>query len=230
MDKYHIGTRARGFVKEYLREIKNDVDKEQTQKKYVPHMTLIRPFTTKNETRLIETFENFCSQQKELIPFTIEDFDAFYNPERIFYVKIRENQKLVDFINSLETSLIGKIKYIQKEIKEDNGRTLHLTISQGIPDFKVFRKLNKQLPIDQYLLRVYLLKNKLILREYDFPLERMLTRDEAKNDFLFKETINAFTEKTGLVPSQDGFIRVRENIYAPKRLALQRFLSSSLKG
>jgi 2'-5' RNA ligase len=52
MDKYHIGTRARGFAKNFFKSLH-----DKTQKKYVPHITLIRPFTTENEEGLINIFK-----------------------------------------------------------------------------------------------------------------------------------------------------------------------------
>jgi len=208
MDKYHVGIRIRGFAKKYLRKIRHNLTSEDSEEKYIPHITLIPPFKTNNEERLITTFEEVCSNQKELISFSINGFGAFYNPKKIFYAVIEKNPELEKLIEAFENNLEKNVVYLKEKINPEKEKNLHLTIMQGIPPKITLTNLNSVGKIEQYLLRVYLLKNKLILKEYDFALEELLTREQAKDKEIFQKTIQAFTEKTGLIPSPQGFIKI----------------------
>jgi 2'-5' RNA ligase len=211
MDSFHIGIRLRGFSKSFFKIQKAKSNNNNNNIKYVPHITLLRPFYTTDENQLIENFNNTLSQYKDPIKFQITDFDYFDNDKKIIHGKIKQNHEIEKMIDSLESNLEKIIQF--KHPKIGNKINLHTTISEE-PDLSIIKYLdNMILPIDQYLLRVYLLKHhentkqKLILREYDFYLNRSLTREEAKDKELFKETINQFTKKTGLIPTYKGFTK-----------------------
>ena len=120
-------------------------------------------------------------------------------------------------IYSLENSLSELIDYKYKKIllpEDENYLNLHTTILNHHINHLTPRitEYLKQIPfnkIEQALLRVYLLKDKKILREYDFFLEKSLKRFEAKNSFIFKETIKKFKEKTKLKPTKKGFKKIK---------------------
>lgn len=205
MDSYHIGTRLRGFSKSFLKVQKAKTNNKEI--KYVPHITFLRPFYTTNENQLIETFNQTLSKYEEPIKFQITKFNYFNNDKKIVHTTIQQNSEIENIIHSLENNLEKIIQFKHKKIEDKIN--LHTTISEE-KDTSIMKKLDEIiLPIDQYLLRVYLLKNKLILREYDFYLNQSLTREDAINKELFKETIKEFQSKTGLKASPNGFIKIQ---------------------
>lgn len=203
MDKYHIGIRLRGFSKSFFKVQKAKINNNDM--KYVPHTTLLRPFYTTNENELIKIFTNTLSQYTNPISFQIININYFNNNKYIIKAEIKKNPKIENIIHSLEGNLEKIINF--KHPKIENRINLHTTISKE-ENLSIMQNLDQSiLPIDQYLLRIYLLKNKKILREYDFYLNKSLERNDAINKELFKETINQFQKQTGLTPSHIGFIK-----------------------
>ena len=205
MDLYHIGIRLRGFSKSFFKIQKAKTDNRE--EKYVPHITLLRPFYTSDENKLIDIFNKTLSQYNEPILFKITDFNYFDNQKKIIHGTIEKNQEIENIIHSLEGNLEKTIRF--KHPKAGKEINLHTTISEE-DNLSIMKELyNKILPIDQYLLRTYLLKNKLILREYDFYLNQSLTREEAKDKEIFRETIESFKTKTGLMPTPKEFRHIQ---------------------
>lgn len=215
--KYHIGIRLRGYPKDYIKSLtcklglNFGIEEYQTQQ-IVPHITLLRPFYASNEQTLIDTFQQTLSKIKESIFFKINGFGIFKNEIPIFYASIEPNKAIEKIAIELNKNLENQIKYKFPQATlpgEENILKLHSSIlTKGTKDLgnKIEILLNSQtfFPVTQPLLRVYLLKThedkkNLILREYDFYLERSLTRLEAIDPFLFKETKKAFTSKTNFV-------------------------------
>lgn len=206
MNKYHIGIRLKGFSKSFFKIQKDKTNNNESN--YVPHITLLRPFYTENERELIEIFNKTLSQYEDPIKFTIKKINYFNNDKKIIKAEIEKNPEIENIIHSLESNL-EKIIYFASE-KQGNEINLHTTISED-NNLLLLDKLDHEiLPIEQYLLRIYLLKHyenkKLILREYDLYLKKSLIREEALNKELFKETIKEFTKRTGLIPTLNGFI------------------------
>lgn len=211
MDKYHVGIRLRGFSKSFFKVQK--AKSEQNDEKYVPHITLLRPFYANNEKELIEVFYQTLNQYKDPIKFNITDFGYFDNSKKIIKGEIDYNPQIENIIHSLENNLEKIIKFENE--KPEDKINLHVTISEQ-NDLSIMKYLDNQiLPIEQYLLRIYLLKHnqnpkqKLILNEYDFYLENhLLSREEAKDKELFRQTIKNFQMQTGLKSSSKGFIQI----------------------
>ena len=210
-NKYHIGIRLRGFSRRFLKEKRNFFDVEEG--KYVPHITLIRPFHTKNEKEVSEIFEKTCSEQKEPMKFNLGDFDLFDlfgDEEKVVYIKVNSGKNMNLFVDSLEKNLEDKIIYEEEKISKK--RILHVTAYIGKDYKKIINFTNeKNSTIYQYLLRTYLLKNKKILFEYDFFLKDLLSREEALDKKIFKKTIEEFTRKTGLTSGKINFMNLIQN-------------------
>lgn len=204
--KYHIGIRFRGFAKSFLK-IENAKTNDNNPH-YVPHMTLLRPFYATNEKELINAFNDTLKQYTEPIKFTLTDINYFNNEQKVIKAEIKRNPEIEGIIHNLEGGLENIIRFQHEKIGEEIN--LHSTISIE-DDLTVLPKLDHSiLPIDQYMLRIYLLKHtdpKQILKEYDFYLGRSLKREEAISKDLFKDTIAAFTAKTGLKPTPNGFVQ-----------------------
>jgi len=218
MDKYEIGTRLKGYSKNYLKALTCEISKKfnatDLEKKIVPHLTFLRPFKTENEPELIGLFEEILSQYKESINYSLEGFGAFKNKEKVFYGKIGSNPQIEDMINNLENSLEENINFIHPQVRlpEDKNKiNLHCSIiSSGVKEYysEISDFLDKQnfKEIVNPLLRVYLLKNDFILREFDFYLNLNLERFDAINPFIYRETEKAFEDKTGHKITKEGII------------------------
>jgi 2'-5' RNA ligase len=214
--KYEIGTRLRGFAKNHIRNLNEKLSEDfnmKKEEKIIPHLTFLRPFYTQNEEQLISNFNQTLQKQKDPIYFTINNFGIFRNEQKTFYANIKQNPQIENLIGRLENSLEGIITYRDQKIslpEEENSINLHSTILK-IPDYLLPRTIeyinkNPLKKIEQGLLRVYLLKDKKILREYDFFLEKSLERNEAKDKEIFQRTMEQFKTKTNLIPSPEGFL------------------------
>jgi 2'-5' RNA ligase len=191
MDNYNIGIRLRGFSKRFFREEKEKINNDEG--KYVPHITILRPFCTNNESELIKIFEQTLVKYEDPIQFQITDFDYFNNDKKILYGRIKDSGELREIRNGLNNSLEEIINF--KHPKIGNDYNPHVTISIEENENSLDKLDKEDLPINQYLLRICLLKNKLVLREYDFYLKKSLARDEAKDDKIFKDTIKKLHKK-----------------------------------
>ncbi len=225
---YEIGTRLRGFSKHHLKRIAKDNDIESKnkclEKKYVPHVTFLRPFCIKenyNEGNLIKSFNNFCKKEKNILfKFNITDLGYFNNNEKIIFARINSRGKLEEFVQNMEESLNPLIDFKRPKIKKEKDPHIipHITLfkSDEIKNFqKEFETIKNKIdfPIEQYMVRAYLLKKennkKTILREYDFCLNKSLKRTNALDKEIFKKTIEEFERKKILKSSKDGFKKIK---------------------
>ncbi len=211
MTNYEIGTRLKGHLQDYLKALTCEICKEfqigNLDKRMVPpHLTFLRPFSTNNEEELIRIFEETLSQYKEPINYTFKGFGTFENKEKVVYGEIKSNPQIENMIGNLERSLEKNICFINPQIRlprEKNKTNLHCSIiSKGanedfleIEDF--LKKQNFQEETHP-LLRVYLLRENLILREFDFYLNKSLGKWDALNPWIFKETKKRLKKKQGL--------------------------------
>ena len=217
-DSYLIDIRLWGFAKTYMKSMKALAESKfdlPSQKK-VFHTTLLRPFNTYDEDELVKRFSEYCSSFAERkIPYTISGFDVFHNDQKIIYSHIDPSQELLDFRSGLENEIDDLIVYKQPKISSSHDTddvNLHITLlKRGIDDSnyeQILSYLNNfqvDNPIEQYLLRVTLVKNKLIHTEYDLFQNKTLDRELAIDDLYFKRTYKEFSSKTGLVSQPSGF-------------------------
>ena len=100
MEHYLIEFRFQGTAKYELKKLIWDVDKKcgignTRRKRPVPHISLVAPFQTRNERKLIQDFYDVCSK-KPLMKFTVNGFNTFEN-NRVLYVDINPSEKLDSF-------------------------------------------------------------------------------------------------------------------------------------
>lgn len=203
MALYLIQFRINGYAKNYLKNLIFDVSKKfnvhgMTRKHVVPHITLFGPFTTTHEKDVLNTITTVVKNY-ERIHFKLKGFGEFHN--KVIYVNIEPSEELKNFRRELSKELISLRKYlIIKKVKTINEYdynkdfAFHSTIAFKDID-KKFHKIfsymkSKEEPnINQILLRITILKNGKILREYDFIQKKLLTREESLNKHVWKETI-----------------------------------------
>ena len=203
MDKYEIGTRLTGYPKDYITSLTCRINHKyelMQGKKFVPHLTFLRPFETRDEQNLIETFNEVLCEFNSPISYSLDGFNIFKNQNKVVYANIEKNFEIEGIINSLEESLQENISFIHPKIflPGEEKTNLHCAIaSRDVNEYysDILQYLDRQdfEPLEQPLYRVYLLRNKLILREYDFALRRSLRRWEAKDPILFEDTKEAFS-------------------------------------
>ncbi len=203
--KYHIGIRLHGEAKEYIRSLANQLNlefkDEETEKRIVPHVTLLRPFLCYSENKLISLFNETLSKTPLPIYLQFQGFGVFRNRPSVFYADIEQNGRVDELARSLETNLNEIIAYANPQISssKDMTRKFHATIISG-DDEGLERRINELVrkkgfkPINHPVVRVYLLQHpeKIILREYDFYQRRSLTRQEALDSNLFLKTLKAY--------------------------------------
>ncbi|MEX0920379.1 MAG: 2'-5' RNA ligase family protein [Candidatus Pacearchaeota archaeon] len=205
MTHYLIEFRFQGKSKRDLKKLIYEVDKKfrlgnAKLKRPVPHITIVAPFSTSNQKRLVKDFKQVC-ENHPLIRFNISGFGSF-SKTRVVYREIKPSKELIgfrrDLINKLKSYCILSSTDVRsflglfKMIREYHP---HATIAMKLEKNK-FEKIKKYMDrkresnLRYTLARVTLIKNKRILYEYDFLLKRLLNRREAKSKRLYTKTIN----------------------------------------
>jgi 2'-5' RNA ligase len=177
---YYIEIRYFGKAKSIFKKLVNEVDNKflLSKGKKVPHITLIQPFTTSNQKKLVTTFKRICSKYKSPMKFTVDGFGVF--PFFVIFAKVEPSSQLLKFRKDL--------KYILNRFCKigDFNRTYkpHTTIALRMGIIKFFRiwfylKRKPRLVFTNHIMRVTLLKGKRILYEYDFIKHKLLNRKQA---------------------------------------------------
>ena len=188
---YLIEFRFSGYAKETIKELKNNISRnfQVTRKKIVPHITLVGPLRIGDEEILIDTVNEVCKKY-ELVKFNLDGFDNFEN--RVIYVKIKPSEEL----KKLRSELAEKLeKFCElSEYDFDKNFTFHATlvlkdISRKFDKIWEYLQTWKIPEMDQYVLRVTILRNSRILAEYDLLQRKMLNRKEALDKDTYHKTI-----------------------------------------
>ncbi len=203
MTKYFIEFRFRGRAKGEIKELILEINKKFqvfSKNRSIPHITLIAPFYTKHERRLVSDFEKICIKHS-LVDFSIEGYGTFEH-SRVVYIKIYPSKELLKFRNEL----LKKIKaysnlnktdifYLSRLLKIKKRYSPHITLAMKIDQKKFLQIKNyvkniKQPKFKHSLLRATLIKDQRILCEYDFIQKRMLNRKEALDKDIWRKTVS----------------------------------------
>jgi len=203
MSHYLIEFRFHGYAKRYLKRSIFEVARRfhvrgVTRKRPVPHISLAGPFETRDIKRVIRDVES-VARNYNLVNFKLKGFRYFNNPVgNVIYADIEPSKELEELRWELATRLM---KYVElKEGDKNKKFPFHATIAFKDIDRKfsdIWRYLkSKEIPnINQYLLRITILRNGKILYEYDLMLKRLLNRREALSKRIWKKTILRFKMK-----------------------------------
>jgi len=215
MTYYLIEFRFFGYAKRYIKKISQKISKKfHIKSSKIPHITLVGPFMLSHkpfplnlflrdatEEKLLEEFTKIMKEISSFITFKLRNFNSFPNTN-VVYVDIEpsENLKQLRFMLYKRLEKFCRLKKYDKLSKEDFK--FHATIAMKIPSFKFDRiceylKNNKPKEINQYLLRVTLIKNQRIMCEYDLIQKKLLSRREAKSRLGFKRTIEMLKNSIG---------------------------------
>ncbi len=203
MTHYLIEFRFHGYARRYLKRLIFEVARRfhvrgVTRKRPLPHITLAGPFETREIERVIRDVES-VGKNYNLVNFKLKGFGYFNNPEgKVIYVDIEPSKELEELRWKLAKRLM---KYVELKGGDKNMKfSFHATIAFKDIDRKfsdVWRYLkSKEKPnINQYLLRITILRNGKILYEHDLMLKRLLNRRAALSKRIWKKTILRFKMK-----------------------------------
>jgi len=194
MNNYLIEFRFQGRAKKRLKEIIWDVDKtcrigNANRKRPVPHISLAI-IKTNNERKLIGDFARLCTKT-DIMSFTLKHFSTFED-NKVVYFDINPDKKLDEFRWALSKTLQP---YCTLQSTDQNRKYhFHSTIAMRLTPRK-FQQVKsyvqkKKLPhFKNVVMRVTLLKNNRILKEYDFMQRKLFDRNLAKSRYVYNRSV-----------------------------------------
>lgn len=219
MAKYLIEFRFLGKAKYEIKKLVHDVNNKYklSTKRAVSHITLVGPFDTNNERKLIQEFESFC-KNFPLMDFEIDGFNTFEDT-KVVYLEVKPSEELKEFRWTLSKKLQSFCNLNSYDYERDF--IFHSTIAMKLPhhkysDLNEYVKNISKIRFKHKMIRVTLLKNGLILREYDFLLKKSLKRNEAKSKQIYLKSMEILNGKL-------------KSFHEKKINILERFLSYFLK-
>ena len=196
MVHYLIEFRFQGRAKSEIKKLILEVDKRcrignARRKRPVPHITLVAPFQTRNERKLIKDFYDVCSKSP-LMKFRIRGFNTFEN-NRVVYLDINPSENLDRFRLNLSKKLqpYCKLQPTDYERKYYFHSTVAMKLTpQKFSRVKSYIRRKEKPNFNHVVVRATLLKGGKILREYDFLLRRPLVRRLAKDRGVYTKTLD----------------------------------------
>jgi len=192
---YLIEFRFHGYTKKYANKLSKKISRKFHVKRIVrkgkpPHISLYGGFTTNNEKEMISKFVRVCKKYN-FVKFWIKGVSHIDN--RVVQLDIRPSEELKQLREELATELN---KCCEASPWDKPGDFIfHATlafkdIEQKFDKIWKFLKYQKKPSMEQYLLRVTLLKNRKILKEYDLIQRRLLNRKQALSKKVMKKTFD----------------------------------------
>ncbi len=203
MPQYLVQFRFHGYARKYLKRSIFDVArrfrvKGVTRKRPVPHIILVGPFETREIKRVIADVKN-VAKKYNLVNFKVIGFGYFNNPGgKVVYADIEPSKELVELRWELAKELMQYVRLKDGDRKE--RFSFHATIAFKDIDRKFseiwsYLKHKENPNINQYLLRITIIKGGRIVYEYDLMLRRLLNRRDALSGNVWKRTIFMFRVK-----------------------------------
>ena len=201
MKHYFIEFRFQGKAKYEIKKMIYEIDrkfrlKHTKRKRPIPHVTIVAPFYTSQQKRLVSDFKNICKKYS-IIKFKINGYDCFDN-SKVVYINIQASKELAQF----RMDLIRQIKKYStlKNYDEKNKYSPHTTLAMKLNSSQfnkikryVFKK--RKISKNYSMVRATLLKGNKILYEYDFLLGKLLNRREAKSRVIYSKTIQGLKRR-----------------------------------
>jgi calcineurin-like phosphoesterase family protein/2'-5' RNA ligase len=155
----------------------------------VPHITLAGPFYTKDEKRLTSDFEELCAKQR-IMTFKVKGFETF-DENRVVFINVEPDKNLDEFRWELSKKLRDYCNLRPYDYEREFSFHSTIAMKLGRDKFEKIKDYIRKKPepeFTHYVVRVTLIKNSKILREYDFFLRKLLYRGEAKSRAILYET------------------------------------------
>lgn len=186
-------------LKSQLKDLEYYLDKKFGIGKhhYVPHITLVGGFSTKDENRLINDFFSISSKSP-IVKLSMNGFDSFDSNKngltnKIVYFNVQASDELKELRYYLSQSLRSYCHLNTFDFHASEEFVFHATLANHVPE-KIFFAIKNYLQknpfeFNDYVVpRITLLKNAHIIREYDFFLEKLLTHTEARDPYYYRRT------------------------------------------
>ena len=208
MVHYMIEFRFHGYTNEYAERLIYEVARKFrikgiTRKKAVPHITLFGPFTTSYEKRMVSEVINIA-EKYTLVPFKVKGFNFVDNAtNKVIYLDTEPSEEL----KQLRFELSNRLRKItntksSQDRKSKNKFHFHAPITFEDIDKKfdqiwsyLKKKEEMNIDINQYILRITILKDGKFLCEYDLLLKRRLNRIQALSKHIYRQTIDTLKKE-----------------------------------
>lgn len=185
MTHYLIDIRLMGSVKHQIRTLSNHLNEKFNlgEKLVIPHITLAGPFSSGDETRLVDDFTRICSDQKAIPKYDVGSY-GFFDETRVVYVTITPDEILRQFRYQLARSISPYCSLRRYDLDSAEDFRFHATLAMKL-DWLTFQRIKwyfrnqESVVYRHHPIRATLLRNSKILCEYDFVQERMLSRAQA---------------------------------------------------
>jgi len=208
MVHYIIEFRFHGYTNKYAERLIYEVAgkfriKGITRKKAVPHITLFGPFTTSYEKKMVSEVVNIA-EKYTLVPFKVKGFNFVDNAtNKVIYLDTEPSEEL----KQLRFELSNRLRKITNTKSSQDKRSknkfhFHAPIAFKDIDKKFdqvwsYLKEKEEMDIDinQYLLRIAILKDGRFLCEYDLLLKRRLNRIQTLSKHIYRQTIDTLKKE-----------------------------------
>jgi 2'-5' RNA ligase len=185
MTHYLIDIRLMGSVKHQIRNLSNHLQEKFNlgDKLVTPHITLAGPFSTHDEQKLVKDFTRICSNQKVIPKYEVGSY-GFFDDTRVVFVAITPDENLKQFRYQLSQALLPYCSLRNYDLDSADEFRFHATLAMKL-DWLTFRRIKwyfrrqESVMYRHHPIRATLLRNTMILCEYDFIQERMLSRAQA---------------------------------------------------
>ncbi len=189
---YLIEFRFSGFAKQSIKELKTNITKKfgVSKRKIVPHITITGSVSTNDEKRLLDEIVDVCKKY-ELVKFKMDGVDNFR--DEVIFVRIEPSEELKNLRLEIAERLY---KFCKTTTKFDRKEDFEFHATLVLKDIQ--RKFDRiwdyvqtwRIPeMEQYVLRITILKNSRILAEYDLILKKLLNRTESLDREIYKKTL-----------------------------------------
>jgi 2'-5' RNA ligase len=185
MTRYLIDIRLMGPVKQQISDLSNRLRDQFRLENYLvaPHITLVGPFSTDNEERLVADFTRICSGVRKIPNYELGGYGVFDNT-RVVYVTVTPDETLKQFRYALSQALVPYCSLRDYDLVSAEEFQFHATLAMKL-DWLTLRRVQwyvsrqEDVIFRYHPIRATLLRNSRIVCEYDFLQERMLTRAQA---------------------------------------------------
>jgi 2'-5' RNA ligase len=185
MTRYLIDIRLMGSVKQQIRTLSDHLQEKFSlgNKLVIPHITLAGPFSTHDETKLVEDFTRVCTDQKEVPKYELGGY-GFFNDSRVVFVMITPDVNLKQFRYQLSRAISPYCSLRKYDLDPAEEFTFHATLAMKL-DWLTFRRIKwyfrgqESVIYRHHPIRATLIRNSKIICEYDFIQNRMLSRAQA---------------------------------------------------
>lgn len=229
-NSYILEYRYSGYPKKYILnryfELKRAYSITHPAYHYVPHITIIGPIVTQNETKLIQTVQEIILRNAPIFhePGNLIGTGKFiaFNTNvggQVLAIAVNPPKSLInlkkEIVSSLNTSDDFKCQQYEKEIWHTTLWNMKRNAYENKEKFqRVWRNLTPPQEMKFILDRITLIKNRMILKEFDLVEYKSHNRIESLDDNIrYKSYLKI---KTELESKGESFKFSGKNVFSDK--------------